>query len=112
MVVLPPIPMSALPSHAREVLHSAKKARRFGTKKVQLLLALLFVLLWVLASSIIFMVLEKCDYFTASWFSFVTLSTIGYGQCLTIRATPERCDCLLGIAAHCVWLPCLLRSAR
>ena len=81
--LVPAIQFSALSSQTRAAISSAKKARRFGTKKVKLFLAVLFCCGWILLSSWLFAVLEKWQYFEAVWFSFITLSTIGYGDFYT-----------------------------
>lgn len=81
--LVPAIQFSALSSQTRAAISSAKKARRFGTKKVKLFLAVLFCCGWILLSSWLFAVLENWEYFEAVWFSFITLSTIGYGDFYT-----------------------------
>lgn len=58
-----------------------------GMLKTHLILALLnFILLWVLGA-LIFMTLESWPFFQSLYFSFVTFSTIGYGD-IIIKTYP------------------------
>ena len=84
---LPPHQPTTLRSTAPTQTNAiAALQRKRTTTTLQLILALLFVTIWVIVSSAIFQYTEDWSFYQSFYFCYITLTTIGYGDVVPKRS--------------------------